>query len=106
MQHREHEPQVDRDRRLPREQRLDALLEREVAGIDVVVEGDHLVRELGIVLAKRVDRPAHGAQDEVTFFEQRRLQSVHLFLQRHTHVPEPTRIGRSRSPRFVDRTAA
>jgi hypothetical protein len=47
VQDREHEPQVDGDRRLAREQRLDALLEREVARIDVVVERDHLVRELG-----------------------------------------------------------
>ena len=41
-----------RDRRLPREQRLDALLDREVALVDLVVEGDHLVGELVVALAR------------------------------------------------------
>ena len=73
MQDREHEPEIDRNGRLPREQRFDALLEREIPGVDIIVERDHLVGELGVVLAERVDRPAHRAQNEVTLFQQRRL---------------------------------
>ena len=37
-QHREHETEVGRDRRLAREQRLHARLDREVAAVDLVVE--------------------------------------------------------------------
>ena len=57
MQDREHEPEIARDRRLPREQRLDALLDAQVALVDVVVEGDHLVGELVVALLERVDAP-------------------------------------------------
>ena len=52
MEDREHEPQVDRDRSLPREQRLDALLDREVGLVDLVVEGDDLVGELDVWSAR------------------------------------------------------
>ena len=38
VQDREHEPQVDGDRRLPREQLLDSLLDLEIALVDLVVE--------------------------------------------------------------------
>ena len=50
VQHREHEPEIARDRRLPREQRLDPLLDRDVALVDVVVERDHLVGQLCVPL--------------------------------------------------------
>ena len=48
VQHRQHEAQVDRHRRLQREQALDALLQRVVAVVDLVVEGDHLVGQVDV----------------------------------------------------------
>ena len=101
MQHREHEPQVGRDRRLPREQRLDPLLDLHVLAIDVVVEGDHLVRELDVALTERVQRPAQHAQDELALFLQARLELVELFLEADSHLL--TRTDRSRNPRCACR---
>ena len=94
------------DRGLAREQRLDRLLEREVPRVDLVVERDHLVGQLGVVLAERIDRAPERAENEVALLEQRRLQSVHLLLQRHAHRDEPTRIARSRNPRCASPRAA
>ena len=48
VQDREHEPEVARDRRLAREQVLDALSIAEVARVHFVVEADHLLGELGV----------------------------------------------------------
>ena len=58
MQDREHQPQVGRHRCLTRQQRLDALFDPDVAFVDVVVEGDHLVCELVVLLLECVDRTA------------------------------------------------
>ena len=60
----EHEPQVDGDRRLPGEERLDALLDREVGLVDLVVEGDHLVGQLDVRLhaARSGSRGARGGR--------------------------------------------
>jgi uncharacterized membrane protein YbhN (UPF0104 family) len=65
VQHREHVTEVDRHGRLPREQRVDPLLDAEEAAIDLVVEGDHLVGELDVLLLEGGDRPSERAQDEV-----------------------------------------
>ena len=73
-QDREHEPEVDRDRRLAREQRLDAGLDREVAAVDLVVEADHLVGELVVAARERVQRRAERAQDEIALLLDRRLE--------------------------------
>ena len=70
-QHREHEPEVDRDRRLAGEERLDAFLDRDVAAVDLVVEADHLVGELLVAARQRVQRRAERAQDEVALLLQR-----------------------------------
>ena len=88
-QHREHEPQVDRDRRLPREQRLHAGLDREVAAVDLVVEADHLVGELLVAARERVERRAERAQDEVALLLQRRLELRELLGERE--LPHPNR---------------
>ena len=53
VQDREHEPQVGRDRCLTRDQRLDARLDGEVGGVDLVVEADDLVGELDVLLGER-----------------------------------------------------
>ena len=70
MEQREHEPKVARDGRLLREQRLDAALDVEVDRVDLVVERDHLVGELGVLLPQRVHRAAQRAQDELALFLQ------------------------------------
>ena len=74
MEDRQHEPEVDRDRRLPGEQRLDALLEREVARVHLVVERDHLVGELSSALAQRVHRAAERAEHELRLLLEGRLE--------------------------------
>ena len=75
-QDREHEPQVGRDRRLAREQRLHARLDREVAPVDLVVEADHLVGELVVAAGERVQRRAERAQDEVALLLERRPRAA------------------------------
>ena len=85
-QHREHEPQVGGDRRLAREQRLHALLDRDVAAVDLVVEADHLVGELLVAAGERVQRRAQRAQDEVAFFLQRRLELRELLGERRALI--------------------
>ena len=90
VEEREHEAKVARDRRLLREQRLDAALDVEVDRVDLVVERDHLVAELGVLLPERVHRAAERAQDELSFFLQRRLGAVELLLER-----DSLRISRS-----------
>src|SRR5579884_4013152 len=87
-QHREHEAQVARDRRLPREQRLHALLDPEVAAVDLVVEADHLVGELVVAPRERVQRRAQRAQDERSLLVDGRLELRQLVLKR---LPQPNR---------------
>ena len=65
MQHREQQAQVARDRRLEREQRLDRALDVEEKAVDLVVEGDDLVRELLVLRDQRVHGPAERPEDEV-----------------------------------------
>ena len=89
MQDREHEPQVARDRSLSREQRLNPFLDAQVALVDVVVEGDHFVRELRVALFERVDRATQRTKDERSFLLQRRLEDVELFLERRSHPNRP-----------------
>ena len=85
MQDREHEPEVARDRRLAGEQPFDSLLEHEIARVDLVVEGDHLVGELDVLAAERAHRPAQRADDELGLFLEIRLEPVELFLERQPH---------------------
>ena len=58
MQNREHEPEVGRDRRLPREQVLDACLDREIACVHLVVEADYFLGELGVAVLQRGEHRA------------------------------------------------
>ena len=50
MDHREHETQVARDGCLPGEQHLDRFLDLHVEAVDLVVERDHLVGELDVLV--------------------------------------------------------
>ena len=86
-QDREDEAQVGGDGRLAREQRLDALLDRDVAAVDLVVEADHLVGELVVAARERVQRRAERAQDEIALFLERRLELRELLGERDPHQP-------------------
>ena len=55
--------------------------DRAVARVDVVVEGDHLVRQLGVAPLERLERAAQRAQDELALLHQRGLEHVQLLLQ-------------------------
>ena len=87
MQQGEDEAQVARDRRLPGEQHLDPLLDVQVRRVDLVVERDHLVGELGVLLPECVQRAAQRTEDELTLFLQRRLGAVERLLERDAHQP-------------------
>ena len=89
MEHREHEAEVRRDGRLSGEQILDALFDREVAGVDLVVEGDHLVRELLVLLHQRVEGAAQRAQRERSLLVDRRFELVEIFLEADPHPNLP-----------------
>ena len=90
VQHRQDEPQVGGDRRLPREQRLDPQLDLEVQPVDVVVEGDHLVGELDVALLERVQRAAQHSEDERSFLLETGLEEVELLLEAHSHARATT----------------
>ena len=83
-----------------------ALLDLDVVAVDVVVEGDHVVRELDVALAEGVQGATQHAQDELALFLEARFELVELCLEADSHahwLPEPTRhvilgplVGRSR----------
>jgi hypothetical protein len=81
VQHREHEPKVAGDRRLPGEEALDALLDREVGLVDLVVEGDYLVGQLDVAALEGVQAAAQRAQDEVGLALKRLLELLELLLE-------------------------
>ena len=85
----EDEPEVARDRRLAREQGLDLSLDPMRSLVDLVVEGDHLVRELRVVRSQRVERSTQRPQDEVALLLDGRFQLVELFLQLDSHPNRP-----------------
>ncbi len=91
---REHEPQVGRDGRLPRQQRLDALLEAEVARVDLVVEGDHLVGELEVLLDERARRRLDRADDEPALVLERLLELGELLVEGDSRARHRPRIVR------------
>ena len=90
MQHRQDEPQVGGNGRLPCEQRLDSLLDLEVEPVDVVVEGDHLVGELDVALLESVQGPAQHPEDESALFLEAGLELVELLLEADPHVRSVT----------------
>ena len=67
------------------------LLEREIARVDLVVEGDDLVGELRVALAQRVHRAAERAEDELGLLLEARLERVELFLERRAERRHPNR---------------
>ena len=81
VQHRQHEPQIDGDGRLQRQQALDALLQGVVAVVDLVVEGDHLVGQVDVAPVERVDRRAQRAQHEQPLLLERLLQALELLVE-------------------------
>ena len=89
MQERQHEPQVGRDGRLPREHELDLLLERVVAVVDLVVEGDDLVAQLDVLRTERVHDAADRAQDDLSGLLESCLEGVELALELDSHPNLP-----------------
>ena len=89
VQNREHEAQVARDRRLAGEQRLHPCSMREVAAVDLVVEGDHLVGELDVVAGERVQRPAQRAQTSSPSSWRAASSSFELLLERRSSSEAP-----------------
>ena len=83
MQHRQDEPKVRGHRSLAGEQRLDAFLDREVGAVDLVVEGDDLVRQLQSP-ARSVARVAACTERTIRFALplQRVLQLGELLVER------------------------
>jgi hypothetical protein len=67
VQHRQDEPKVDRDRGLARQELLDALLDLEVLAVDLVIERDHFLGQLDVLVPERVQRAPERAQDELSF---------------------------------------
>jgi hypothetical protein len=55
----------------------------------IVVEGDHLVRELDVLAGERVQRPAQGAQHEVRLLPERQLERGQLLLEGGSHPKRP-----------------
>ena len=70
---------------------IDALLEREIARVDFVVERDHLVRQLRISFAQRVHRAAERPEHELGLLLQGGLERVQLFLERRARHDYPNR---------------
>ena len=95
VQHREHEPQVDRDRRLQRQQALDALLQAVVAAIDLVVERDHLVGQIDVASIERVDRRAQRPQHVLPLLLQRGLEAFELLVEDVARHPRMLAAARS-----------
>ena len=58
---RKHGPKVYRHGRLASEQRLDLLFDRKVAVVDLVVEGDHFVGKLDVLMLEGAEGSAQGS---------------------------------------------
>ena len=89
MEDREHESQVAGDGGLEGEDLLDELLDPVVALVDLVVERDHLVAELGVLRLERVERAAQGPQADVALLLQARLEPFEALpvLDPHPNLP-------------------
>ena len=89
VQDREHESQVDSHRRLERERLLHELLDAVVADVDLVVERDHLVAELGVLRLECGDGAADGTEAEVPLLLERSLERVETLseLDPHPNLP-------------------
>ena len=81
VQHGQHEAQVDGDRRLQREEALDALLQRVVAVVDLVVERDHLVGQVDVAAVEGVDGRAQCPQHELPLLLERLLETFELLVE-------------------------
>src|SRR5207248_7307103 len=66
-----------------REHGLDAVLDLEEERVDLVVERDHLVRELGVAPAERPHGPLDRRDDAVPLLLQLRLEPVQCLVDGH-----------------------
>ena len=88
-EHREHEAEIDGDGRLARQQRLDASLDLDVPPVDLVVEGDHLVRELRVASGKCVECRSESTKDEIALLLEAGLELRQLFGEGDPHPKRP-----------------
>ena len=93
MQHREQQPQIARDRVVQRKRALDRGLNLEEEAVDLVVERDHLVRKLDVLLAESADRAVQGRQDPLTLLLELRLEPVECLVHRHARHRTPLITG-------------
>ena len=89
LEHGEHQAQVGRDGRLPGEQHLHAGLDAHAQPIDLVVEGDDVVGELGIARLQRGHRATERAQDELSLLLEVGFELCELFLEGGSHPKRP-----------------
>ena len=89
MQHRKDEPEVGRDGSLARQKLLDALLDREVLAVDLVIEGDDLLGQLDVLAPERAHGSAQRANDESGLALERLLELGKLLLKGDPHPNRP-----------------
>ncbi len=83
MEDREQQAQVAGDRGLEREQRLDRGLDPEEEPVDLVVEGDHLIGELGVALLERPHRAVNGGDGALALLLELRFDLAQFLVDRH-----------------------
>ena len=91
MEDGEHEPEVDGDRRLSREERLDALLDREVRRSTSSSKAITSSASSGSLSRRALIEPRSALSDELALLEQRRLEGVELLLERDPRRAHPNR---------------
>ena len=83
------ETQIARDRGLPCKQQLDLVLDVEAALVDVVVEGDHLARQLDVLRDNGLGGAADRALDELRLDLERLLEVRELIVERGAGGAQP-----------------
>jgi hypothetical protein len=91
VQDREHEAKISRHRRLLCQELPDRLLDPVISGVDLVVEGNHLVAELGVLRPENVDGAAQRPQDERALLLQGGLEGVEAGLKLDAGHRQPNR---------------
>ena len=89
LQHAEHDPEVRRDRRLPRDQRLDVALDLAVQAVDAVVDGGQVVEHARLPVLQRHQRAVDGLDGGGAGLLQRALEGGELGVEFRPHPNRP-----------------
>ena len=81
VQQRRDQPQVAGDRRLPRQQREDALVDLQVAPVEAVVVEDDDRGELDVLVLERLEHAVELLEDHVDPAQRRFLEPPQLLLE-------------------------